>query len=163
MAHATAKTDHPVRQGLWGIFEVFLDTLLICTVTALAIILTGVWKTGQTGALLTMNAFSETFGETMGFSLVILCMVLTAYDTNLAWCFYGESCSAFLFGHKARKIYRFLWLPFVLIGAMGKLEIVWSVADTLNGLMAIPNLIALLLLGGVVFSLTKNFLGSEKV
>lgn len=162
MAHATARTDHPARQGLWGIFEVFVDTIIMCTATALVIILTGVWKTGQTGALLTMSAFSKTFGESIGFPLVVICMALTAYDTNLAWCFYGESCSAFLLGHRARVVYRFIWLPFVLIGALGKLEIVWSVADTLNGLMAIPNLIALLFLGGLVFSLTKNFLRNQK-
>lgn len=161
MAHATAKTDHPARQGMWGIFEVFVDTIVMCSATALAIILTGTWKTGETGSLLTMNAFSQTFGQGFGFPVVVLSMALTAYDTNLAWCFYGESCCAFLFGRKAktiRMVYRFLWLPFVLLGALGKLEMIWSLADTLNGLMALPNLIALLFLGPVVFRLTKDFL-----
>ncbi len=108
-----------------------------------------------------MAAFSKTLGETIGFPLVVLCMVLTAYDTNLAWCFYGETCAAFIFGHKVRMFYRIIWLPFVLIGALGKLEIVWSVCDTLNGLMAFPNLVALVLLSPVVFRLTNNFLSQK--
>ncbi|MCM8778715.1 MAG: sodium:alanine symporter family protein [Candidatus Omnitrophica bacterium] len=157
IAHATAKTDHPVRQGFYGIFEVFIDTIVICSATALAILVTDVWKTGSTGAILTMLAFQNVFGKVFGFSLVVFSMVLTAYDTILAWGFYGETCSAYLFGPKARNIYRLLWLPPILIGAMGKLEIIWNLADTLNGLMAIPNLIALFLLGKVVFNLTKEF------
>ena len=93
----------------------------------------------------------------MGFSIVVLCMVLTAYDTMLAWGFYGETCSAYLFGPKARSVYRLLWLPPIIWGAQGQLETIWSVADTLNGLMAIPNLLALLILSPVVFKLTREF------
>jgi AGCS family alanine or glycine:cation symporter len=104
-----------------------------------------------------MSAFQTLFGKNLGFSLVVLCMALTAYDTILAWGFYGETCSAYLFGPKARIFYRVLWLPPVLIGAMGRLEVIWNISDTLNGLMAIPNLIALFSLGGVVFSLTREF------
>lgn len=161
MAHATAKTDHPSRQGLWGIFEVFIDTIVICSATALAIIVTGVWTSGETGALLTMMAFEKNFGQTVGFSIVVLCMMLTAYDTNFTWCFYGETCSAYLFGPKARSIYRVVWLPFVLMGALGKLEIVWNLSDTLNGLMVIPNLVALVFLSKLVFKLTRDFLQKE--
>lgn len=157
IAHATAKTDHPVRQGLWGVFEVFIDTIVICSATGLAILVTGVWTTGETGAVLTMSAFSCVFGKNLGSALVVLCMVLTAYDTMLAWGFYGETCSAYLFGPKARDYYRVLWLPPIIIGSLGKLETIWSVADTLNGLMAIPNLFALLILSPVVFRLTKEF------
>jgi AGCS family alanine or glycine:cation symporter len=161
IAHATATTDHPVRQGLWGILEVFIDTIVMCTLTALAIMATGVWSSGATGATLTMAAFETVFGTTLGFSIVVLSMVLTAYDTNLAWCFYGETCSAFLFGRGkgTRTIYRFIWLPFILIGAIGGLEAIWGVSDTLNGMMAIPNVIALFALGGVVAKLTKQFFG----
>ena len=161
IAHATAITDHPVRQGLWGIFEVFIDTIVICSVTALAIIGTGAWTSGKTGADLTMAAFGSTFGQTWGFSIVLFCMLLTAYDTNFTWCFYGETCAAFLFGPKAREIYRLIWLPFVLIGALGKLDVIWNISDTLNGLMAIPNLIALVVLGPIVFKLTKEFFKSK--
>jgi AGCS family alanine or glycine:cation symporter len=163
MAHATAKTDHPVRQGMWGIFEVFVDTIVMCSATALVILLTGVWTSGQTGESLTMAGFATAFGQRIGFPLVVLCMILTAYDTNLAWCFYGETCSAYLFGHghTVRYLYRFAWLPFTMLGALGRLEAIWDVSDTLNGLMAIPNLIALVALCGVVVRLTRGFLAGE--
>jgi len=163
IAHATAQTDHPVRQGMWGIFEVFVDTVIMCSLTALVILLTGVWNSGESGEALTMVAFAEPFGQTVGFGLVVLCMVLTAYDTNLAWCFYGETCTAYLFGHgdATRRAYRLLWLPFTLLGALGRLEAIWSVSDTLNGLMALPNLIALVVLAGLVVRLTRGFLAGE--
>ena len=163
IAHATATTDHPVRQGMWGIFEVFFDTIVMCTATALVILLTGVWTSGETGATLTMRAFEASFGAMISFPLVVLCMILTAYDTNLAWCFYGETCSAYLFGHGRiiRMAYRLLWLPFTMFGALGRLEAIWNISDTLNGLMALPNLIAILALGGIVVKLTRGFLNGK--
>jgi len=159
IAHATARTDHPVRQAFWGIAEVFVDTIVMCTATALVILLTGVWTSGATGATLTIDGFSALFGIKIGSALVSFCMILTAYDTNLAWCFYGETCSAYMLGHgrTVRYAYRLIWLPFVLIGAVIKLETVWGVADTLNGLMAVPNLIALAVLAPVVLGLIRNF------
>ncbi|NQT51986.1 sodium:alanine symporter family protein [bacterium] len=163
IAHATAMTDHPARQGLWGIFEVFFDTIVMCTATALVILLTGAHESGQTGAKLTMHAFGLFYGVRFGGWLVVFCMILTAYDTNLAWCFYGETCSSWLIGHGriTRVAYRLLWLPFVFFGAMWKIDFVWAVSDTMNGLMAIPNLIAILALGGVVVKLTRGFLAGE--
>ena len=163
IAHATAQTDHPVRQGLWGVFEVFVDTIILCTATAMVIILSGAWTSGETGSTLTMDAFAVSFGAAISYPLVVICMILTAYDTNLAWCFYGETCSAYLFGRgrATRMAYRLLWLPFIAFGAMGQLKMIWSVSDTLNGLMAIPNLIALLALTGVVVKLTKGFLAGK--
>ena len=163
MAHATAMTDHPARQGLWGILEVFFDTIIMCSATALVILLTGAWTTGQDGAKLTMDAFGRSFGARIGSGLVVLCMVLTAYDTILAWCFYGETCSSFLFGHGpiTRMAYRVLWLPFIMLGALGELKPIWDISDTLNGLMALPNLIALFALAGVVVKLTRGFLAGE--
>lgn len=161
MAHATAITDHPARQGLWGIFEVFVDTIIVCSATALAIIITGAWASGKSGAPLTMHAFQSVFGTQLGFSLVVLSMVLTAYDTILAWCFYGETCVAYLFKRGARSVYRVIWLPLTMIGALGKLEAIWGIADTLNGLMAIPNLIAIVALGGIVAKRTKEFLSQQ--
>lgn len=163
IAHATAMTDHPARQGLWGIFEVFFDTIVMCLATALAILLTGAWTSGKTGASLTMHAFELTYGAKIGFSLVVLSMILTAYDTIIAWCFYGETCASFLFGHgeATRMTYRIIWLPFTMLGALGQLEAIWSISDTLNGLMAIPNLIAILALGGVVVKLAKDFLAGK--
>ncbi len=163
MAHATAQTDHPARQGLWGIFEVFFDTIVMCSATALVIILTGVWTGGEKGANLTISAFCQPLGDTFGCVLVTFCMILTAYDTILAWCFYGETCCSFIFGHGhlVRMTYRVIWLPFILLGALGRLEAIWAVSDTLNGLMAIPNLIALIALAGVVVRLTKGFLAGK--
>jgi AGCS family alanine or glycine:cation symporter len=161
IAHATAITDHPARQGLWGIFEVFVDTIIVCSATALAIIVTGAWKSGISGAPLTMHAFQLVFGRQAGFLIVVLSMVMTAYDTILAWCFYGETCAAYLFKPTIRMVYRVIWLPFTMIGALGKLEAIWSVADTLNGLMAIPNLIAVVALIGVVVKRTKEFLSQK--
>jgi len=163
IAHATARTDHPARQGLWGIFEVFFDTIVMCTATALVILLTGVWTSGKTEEALTIAAFSAPFGGATGSILVTFCMILTAYDTILAWCFYGESCCAFIFGHGriVRTAYRLFWLPFILIGALEEHKIVWNIAEILNGLMALPNLIALLLLSGVVVKLTRGFLAGK--
>jgi len=163
MAHATAATDHPARQGLWGVFEVFFDTLVMCSLTALVILLTGAWTSGENGAGLTIYAFSQQFGSRAGSIIVTLCMVLTAYDTILAWCFYGETCAAYMIGHGkiVRTIYRVAWLPFIMLGATGQLDVIWKVSDTLNGLMALPNLIALVVLSGVVVKLTRGFLKGE--
>jgi AGCS family alanine or glycine:cation symporter len=128
----------------------------------LAILVTGVWKSGSTGTVLTMSAFQTVFGTKVGFSIVVLCMVMTAYDTMLAWCFYGETCAAYLFGTRARVIYRVLWFAPIMLGSLWELKSVWGIADTLNGLMAIPNLIALLFLGPVVFRLTKEFFHKDQ-
>lgn len=159
IAHATATTDHPVRQAFWGMTEVFIDTIIMCSATALVILLTGVWTSGTTGATLTINGFSTLFGSKFGIALVTFSMVLTAYDTMLAWCFYGETCSAYLLGHgrTVRYTYRTLWLPFLIIGATVKLDLVWRISDILNGLMAVPNLIALLVLAPIVLKLIKDF------
>jgi AGCS family alanine or glycine:cation symporter len=163
MAHATARTDHPARQGLWGIFEVFFDTVIMCAATAFVILLTGAWTSGIDGAGLTIEAFGRFFGAGPGSWLVTFCMILTAYDTILAWCFYGETCSAYLFGHGrvVRTVYRIIWLPFIMLGATGKLDAIWKVSDTLNGLMALPNLIALVALSGTVVALTRSFLAGK--
>jgi AGCS family alanine or glycine:cation symporter len=148
---------------MWGVFEVFIDTIVMCSLTGLVILLSGAWTSGETGATLTMKAFEGTYGTNLGYALVVLSMILTAYDTNLAWCFYGETCSAYLFRHGAtvRMGYRVLWLPFIMLGALGRLKAVWDISDTLNGLMAIPNLIALLALAGVVVKLTRGFFAGE--
>jgi AGCS family alanine or glycine:cation symporter len=141
--------------------EVFIDTIVMCTLTALAILATGVWDTGAKGAELTMLAFRNVFGSAFGFTVVVLSMVLTAYDTMLAWCFYGETCASYIFGRKARFAYRVLFLPFVAIGAIWKLDLVWDVSETMNGLMALPNLIALFALTGVVVKAAREFFGSR--
>jgi len=171
MAHATARTDHPARKGMWGIFEVFVDTIVMCSATAFVILLTGVWREGAEGATLVMQGYTCLFAKmfaadvamALGFGLVTVSMILTAYDTNLAWCFYGETCAAYLTGRgrATRAVYRVVWLPFTLIGAIGGLRLIWGIADTLNALMALPNLIALFALGSVSARLARGFLAGE--
>ena len=160
IAHAAATTDHPVRQGLWGVFEVFVDTLVICTITALAIVTTGAWESGQSGAVLTTLAFDTAIPG--GGYIVTIGLVLFAYSTILGWEYYGERCIEYLIGTKPIFAYRIIWVVFVVIGAIGGLDFIWSLADTLNGLMAIPNLIGVLFLSGTVFKLTKEFFAKEK-
>lgn len=163
IAHAAATTDHPVRQGLWGVFEVFVDTIVICSITALAILTTGVWKDGATGAVLTTQAFSHGLPGSWGGIIVSIGILLFAFSTILGWEYYGERCAEYLFGPKVNVIYRILWIPFIVIGAIGGLELLWDLADTLNGLMAIPNLIGLVFLSPLVIKLTKEFFSKERL
>jgi AGCS family alanine or glycine:cation symporter len=156
IAHAMAQTDHPVRQALWGIFEVFADTIVVCSITALSIIVTGAWQSGITGASLTSHAFNLGLPGPGGI-IVAIGVFLFAYSTLISWAFYGEKCTEYLLGTSAAKIYRYVFLPFIYVGAVGALEPIWLLADTLNGLMAVPNLIALLALSGVVVRLTKEY------
>ena len=160
IAHAAATTDHPVRQGLWGIFEVFMDTLVICTITALTIIVSGVWNSGETGSALTTMAFNESIPVVGGY-IVSIGILLFAFSTLLSWSYYGERGAEFIFGPQIIKPYRMLWIPFIVVGAIGGLEVLWDIADTLNGLMAIPNLIGILGLSGVVVKLTKEFFATK--
>lgn len=161
IAHAAATTDNPVRQGLWGVFEVWIDTLIIATITGLSIMVTGVWETGLTGAALTTEAFNTVI-PTYGGWIVAIGLLLFAFSTILGWEYYGERCAEYLFGPKVNVPYRVLFIPFVVIGAVGGLEVIWDIADTLNGLMAIPNLIGVLFLSPVIFKLTKEFFTKEK-
>ena len=160
IAHAAATTDHPVRQGLWGVFEVFVDTLVICSLTALVIITTGAWQSGESGAVLTTLAFNTALPG--GGIIVTVGLMLFAYSTILGWEYYGERCLEYLAGTKPIMVFRIIWVIFVVIGAIGGLEFIWSLADTLNGLMAIPNLVGVLFLSGTVFKLTKEFFAKEK-
>ena len=144
LVHAAARTDHPVRQGLYGIFEVFVDTILVCTTTGLAILVTGVWSGGTTGAELAGQAFSTGLPGTWGNIVVTTSLVLFAYSTVIGWSYYGETAIVYLFGTKAALPYKLAWLVFIYLGAVGSLHLVWDIADTLNGLMAVPNLIAVL-------------------
>ncbi len=163
IAHATARTDHPVRQGFWGIFEVFIDTIVICTLTALAIVVTGVWKmvdpsTGEgfTGAALTSKAYTLGLPGPGGY-IIAIGIIFFAYSTLLGWSFYGEKCFEYLIGSRRAKLYRYFFLPFIFLGAVGALEPIWLLADTLNGLMAIPNLIGVLGMSGLIIKLTRDF------
>jgi alanine or glycine:cation symporter, AGCS family len=148
IVHAQARNT-PGGQGLWGIWEVFIDTLIIGTMTALVILVTGVLPTGATGAELAATAFTNALPGVGGL-IVLLALVLFSYTTMLTWCFYGEKSFEYLLGESAVLPYRLAFLIFIPIGATGGLVAIWEVADTLNGLMAAPNLIALIALGGVV-------------
>ena len=161
IAHAAATTDHPVRQGLWGVFEVFVDTIIICTLSGLTIMVSGVWSSGETGAALSTLAF-ETSLPGIGGYIVSIGIMLFAFSTILGWAYYGERCAEFLLGSKVNMVYRVLWIPFIVIGAVGGLNMLWDLADTMNGLMALPNLIGLLGLSGVVLKLTKEFFEKEE-
>lgn len=155
IAHAAATTDHPVRQGMWGIFEVLMDTLVICTMTALVIIVTGQWNSGLQGAVLTTTAFETGFKG--GSFVVAFGLTFFAFSTILGWAYYGERCMEFLFGKKSVIFYRIVFIPAIVVGSIGGLQAVWAISDTLNGLMAIPNLIAIFMLQGVVVSMVKDF------
>jgi AGCS family alanine or glycine:cation symporter len=161
IVHAAARTDHPVRQGLYGIFEVFVDTILVCTVTGLAIIATGVWSSGATGAALAGAAFSTGLPGTWGNIVVTVSLVLFAYSTVVGWSYYGETGIVYLLGARAVPVYRVLWLVFIYLGAVGSLSVVWGVADTLNGLMAVPNLIAVLASIPILLKLQKEFFAAR--
>jgi AGCS family alanine or glycine:cation symporter len=156
IAHAAARTDHPARQGLWGIFEVFFDTHVVCTLTALAIMVTGVWSEGLEGAALTTAAFNVGLPGPGGY-IVAIGLVFFSFSTLVAWSFYGEKCFEYLAGTRSALLYRLVWIPLIPIGAVGGLRTVWALADTLNGLMAIPNLIGLWGLSGIVIKLTREF------
>jgi AGCS family alanine or glycine:cation symporter len=162
IVHSAARTDHPVRQGLYGIFEVFVDTILVCTSTGLVIIATGVWDSGATGAALAGAAFSTGLPGTSGNILVTICLVLFAYSTIVGWSYYGETGLVYLMGPKAIAPYRLAWLVFIYLGAVGSLPVVWSVADTLNGLMALPNLLALLASIPLLLKLQREFFATAR-
>ncbi len=155
IAHAAAKTNDPVRQGMIGMLGTFFDTLVVCTMTALVIVMTGAWTHGETGAALSTQAFDIGLSQ-VGGVVVTLALILFAFTTLLGWSYYGERCAEYLFGVGAIRPYRILWVLAIPIGAVGNLGVVWLVADILNGLMAVPNLIALVALSPVIFQVTKH-------
>ena len=160
IAHAAAETDSPVRQGSIAMLGTFIDTLILCTMTGLVIILTGVWTGDAQAAAMTASGFASAFPD-LGDKFVAVTLVLFAFTTILGWSYYGERCAEYLFGLKVIVPYRILWTLAVYIGAVKGLGIAWLLADTLNALMAIPNLIALLLLSPVIFRLTLSWFSSE--
>jgi AGCS family alanine or glycine:cation symporter len=160
IAHAAAETDSPVRQGTVAMLGTFIDTILICSITGLVIVVSGAWTTGETGASLSAMAFGNELPGT-GAYVVALGLAVFAFTTILGWSVYGERCVEYLLGVKAIVPFRILWIAAVPVGAMIKLDFVWLVADTLNAMMAIPNLVALLLLSPVVFKVTKEYFATH--
>ena len=156
IAHAAAKTDSPVSQGLVAMMGTFIDTIIICSITGLAIVLSGEYLSGASGATLSALAFAKML-PFVGEYIVTFGLILFAFTTLVAWSFYGEKSVYFLLGQKAIIPFRILWVLVIPFGSMMDLKFIWLLADTLNALMALPNLIALLLLSPVVFRLTKTY------
>lgn len=161
IAHAAADVDHPVKQGIYGVFEVFMDTIVVCTMTALVVLLgVGVQNIDygtDIGANLTIKGFESVFGTGIPGVAVAICLSLFALSTVLTWALYGSRCVEYLFGFKASKVYQVIFCLFACIAGTVELSLAWAVADTLNGLMAIPNLIALALLSPAVIKLSKEY------
>jgi AGCS family alanine or glycine:cation symporter len=155
IAHAAARTDQPVQQGMIAMLGTFIDTLVVCTITGLVIVIMDVIPTGTTGASLTSMAFAQAFPG--GEYVVTLGLCLFAFTTMIGWSFYGERCVVFLFGARAILPFRLAWVLAIPVGTVVELNLIWLIADTLNAFMALPNLIALILLGPLVFRLTREY------
>lgn len=157
IAAAAAKTKYPAEQGLISMTGTFIDTIIICTMTGIALVITGVWQGDAAGAAMTSAAFAATYG-TVGSQLLTIALALFAFTTILGWNYYGERACIYLFGTKGVLPYRLIFIILIACGAFLKLEAIWILADIVNGLMAIPNLIALIALSGVVVAETKLYL-----
>ena len=165
IAHAAADTKGPVQQGLYGIFEVFVDTIVICSLTALTLIVSGIDIGFGTkpGSELIFAAFATVFGEKFASLFVAIALMLFAFSTVLGWSLYGTRCIQYLFGEKARLPFQIIFILVIIVGCVSPISVVWDIADTLNGLMAIPNFIALFALSGVVAKLTKEYFDKDKL
>ncbi len=161
IAAAAAKTANPVRQALVSMSQTFIDTIVGCTFTGLVIISSGHWSSGETGAALSAHAFERSVPNNLGADLVSVCLVFFTYSTLLGWSYYGEKYIEFIFKERAVMPYRALFTLVVLLGAVVEFDIVWTFADIMNGLMAFPNLVGLLLLSRVVVEETKLYLDAE--
>lgn len=157
IAAAAAQTREPVRQAMVSMTQTFIDTLVVCTMTGLAILVTGVWDSGEQGATLTQSAFLAGLPGGLGDELVALSLTMFAFSTILGWCFYGERCIEFLAGARAIVPYRLVFVAVVFVGAVSELRVVWSFSEVMNGLMALPNLVGLLFLSGVAARLTRDY------
>ena len=160
IAHAAAKTNSAVRQGLVAMMGTFIDTIIICSITGIAIVVTGAYTSGESGAALSMLAFSTALPY-VGEYVVTIGLIVFAFTTIVGWSFYGEKSVYYIFGQKAIIPFRILWVLVIPFGSMMDLKFIWLLADTLNAFMAIPNLIAIILLSPVIFKLTKVYFAKE--
>ncbi|MFC2171531.1 alanine/glycine:cation symporter family protein [Acidobacteriota bacterium] len=170
IAHAAAKTEEPAREGLVAMVGPMVDTLLICTLTALTIITTGMWSSGQKGAVLTKSAFKEGIEFELlgahinpGGLIVALGLILFAISTAISWSYYGDRCTEFLFGSRAIVVYRWIFVFFLFVGANTDLDIVWNFSDATMFFMAFPNLIASIALAGVVVKMTQEYFSKPQI
>jgi alanine or glycine:cation symporter, AGCS family len=162
IAHAAAQTPGPIYQGLIGVAEVFIDTLVVCTFTAIILLSSGVWISGIEGAAMTAAAFSDTIPY-IGGGIVAAASFLFGYSTLLGWCYYGEQCLKYLFGVRITLLYRIVFISLTFIGALVSIEIVFFIGDIANAFMALPNLIGLMLLSGLVSRITKEALERDRL
>jgi AGCS family alanine or glycine:cation symporter len=161
IAQAAGTSSSPVQSGLIGMMGTFIDTLIICSITGLAIVCSGVWSSGASGAALSASAFEASMPGIGGIILTIA-LVIFAFTTILGWSYYGEKCWEFLLGTKSTLPYRILWVVVIPFGAISQLDFAWLLADTLNGLMALPNLISLLLLSPLILRLTREYFREQQ-
>lgn len=161
IAAAAAKTDYPGRQALVSMTQVFIDTIIVCSITGITIVMADLYGSGAETGALTGLSFAVFLGDTGGY-LVSIAIVLFAYSTLVGWSYYGEKCISYLFNDKVIPYYRTIFVLFVFVGAVSQLNVVWGIADIFNALMAIPNLIGLLGLSGVVVYETKKFMKIAK-
>ena len=157
MVHSGAKADHPVEQGLWGAVEVFLDTVLVCSVTALTIVLSGLYDTGLDGSVLTMRAFDKMLPGNMGGIICLASLVLFGFTCLISFYTYAERAAEYIFGSGSKLVIKLIWIVMIVVGSQTTLGFAWDLADTINGLMIIPNLIGLLLLSNEVVKLKKDY------
>lgn len=157
IAAAAAKTNEPTKQALVSMTGTFIDTLVVCSITAIVLATTGVWESGETGIKLTMQAFSGSLPGYWGNGIVISSGIIFGFSSILGWQYYGEKCFEYLFGNRWVNLYRYAWVFFVFFGAVVKLEMVWNFSDGMNALMAVPNLIGLFLLTGIIIRENKRF------
>ena len=163
MVHSSSNVREPVRQGMWGIFEVFADTIVVCTLTALIVLTSGLVDL-DTGAVLVDIADSALVGEALaqtfgaiGPMFIAIAILLFAFSTVLGWSHYGSTAFEYLFGEKATMYYKIVFVAFIIFGATMKMQLAWDLSDTFNGLMAMPNLIGVLTLSPIVMRITKNY------
>ncbi len=169
IAHAASSTEEPCEQAIWGVFEVFIDTIVICSITAFAVLLSGILDTSGGLSAFTSKgaaaaaAFNTILPGTLGGKIIELSLLFFALSTILSWAYYGENCWGYLTKNNSTfiKVYKIVFALVCIVGAVGSGTLMWDIADTLNGLMAIPNLIALLILSGVVTKLTKDYLSNN--
>ncbi len=161
IAHAAAKTNNPVQQGIIAMLGTFIDTIIVCSMTALVILTSGAWESGENGAVLTSQAFKSSVPG--GQYIVTVALVVFAFTTILGWSYYGERCWQYIFNEKSLVIYRVVFVLAIVAFANVKIGFVWNLSDTLNGLMAVPNLIGLVLLAPMVFKVTRKYFDDNKL
>ena len=157
MVHCGAQVDHPIEQAVWGPVEVFLDTVLVCTVTALTIVMSGLWQEGLDGAVLTMRAFEVMLPGSLGGFICTASLILFGFTCLISFYTYAERAAEYIFGAKSKKFVKIFWIGAIFVGSQTTLGLAWSLADTINGLMIIPNLVGIVLLSNEVVKLKKEY------